>query len=42
MSYGKDFYPRALRILTGTDAEPEPSVVDDQPTAGQEPAESNE
>lgn len=42
MSYGKDFYPRALRILTGTNAEPEPSVVDDQPTSGQEPAESNE
>lgn len=33
MSYGKDFYPRALRILTGAQAEPEPSTSDAEPAA---------
>jgi uncharacterized membrane protein len=33
MSYGKDFYPRALRILTGAQAEPEPATSDNEATA---------
>lgn len=31
MSYGKDFYPRALRILTGAQADPEPAASDSEP-----------
>ena len=33
MSYGKDFYPRALRILTGAQAESEPATSDNEPAA---------
>ena len=31
MSYGKDFYPRALRILTGAQADPEPTTSESEP-----------
>ena len=33
MSYGKDFYPRALRILTGAQAESKPTTSDNEPAA---------
>lgn len=32
MSYGKDFYPRALRILTGAQSDPTPATSDKEPS----------
>ncbi len=39
MSYGKDFYPRALRILTGTQVEPEPATLESAPATEESSAE---
>ncbi len=39
MSYGKDFYPRALRILTGAQADPEPATSDSEPATEKTSAE---
>ena len=41
MSYGKDFYPRALRILMGTQAETESAASVDEPSSPQASDELN-
>jgi hypothetical protein len=41
MSYGKDFYPRALRILTGAQSDPEPATSDSEPANEKKSAELN-